>query len=435
MHLKFQIFLAAILISLVSCSKKSSDSLTDYITTDVSVANVVNVDELLRKAGLPLGNMATLGPEQSQLLDLATQSVMNAELTAIIEGGCIDVSQIMLLSLADRTSILAVRVTNKDAFDKVAKEKGFSSNCVNRGSLCFISDNKNVVENFLDAVDNAAPESLSEVKLSLDANKTIRAAMRLDVNEIDWLTMNVAVTQEAITMEWSALDCEGRNVAFGNLFEEIDPEVLSFIPNDAVLALAFGKPDFDNQLLNRFAQSQYGWIAEKITGTSAISVSMGGSVDNLRFAGPEAFNIQFATAASENSSPSLLDVCDEYFQGKRTSDGRYLAALSGCDLWYGQENGFVAVSFNRPFTSNYSNDLAPRFEGKRLACDLEIPNGSSLMKGLNLTSGVSLNISLTTDKLKARLRFNGSSKTAALSLLDLSADFVSFASLAPTMLF
>lgn len=441
-----QRLIGACLIALlaVSCGNESRKTLPEYVTPGTSVAAVVNLDEIFRQAGLPLGKQPMLDGLQSEILSMVTFSMMNDALEPLIPCRAIDTGEILLVKTESGShgtpsdEIIGVKVIDADAFDREVNADGYPAKAVRRGELAFISENEGAVEAFLAEADKEAPASLITVKEWLSGDRAIRTAIHAQTDvagkDTEWALSAVGFNSEAVSFETRVLDREGNQVGIGEIFDEISTSVLGFIPPDAVIVGAFGRPAADLRILDNIFRQYTGVPASEITGTSAFSLALAGSVDNLRSAGPEAFNIQFITAADGENAGRMVAVREELSSDSRIVDGQSVARVNEGELYFGVLDGYFAQSLNRPFSSAYDNGLAPVFEGKRLAVAVNIPYGSSLMRGLGLPAGVSLDIALTADILKARLRFNGSSDPAILTLLEINRDLVEFIGAAPALL-
>lgn len=444
----YQRLVCACLLAMLaaSCGKNEPTKLSEYVTPDTSVAAIVNLDEIYRQAGMPLVKQPMLDGMQSEILSMVTFSMMNSELEPLIPCQAIDTKEVLLIKTsgsdtpvkARPAEILGVRVIDEEAFEKEVNAEGYTAAVVRHGDFAFLSENKETIEKYLAEADGEAPAALITVKEALDGNGNIRAAIHAATDvagkNTEWATSTITFKGETVSAEVKAFDTQGNPVKFGEIFEQLDPQALGFIPSDASIAGAFGKPTVDMKFLDSFFNQYLGIPASRISGTTAFAMGLAGSVDNLRSAGPEAFNIQLATQASPQEAERLVSLCTERYRGAKNIDGQNVARILDCDLYFGEFDGYFAQSFNRPVSSVYGNDLAPYFEGKRVAIAVNIPYGGALMKGLNLSTGLSLNIGLTEDQIKARLRFNGNSNPAVVTLLEMNQDLVQFLGAAPALL-
>lgn len=424
---------------LAACSTDKEKPIQEYITEDTSMAAMVNLDMVFRQAGLPFGKGQTLDEARESIMSLATGSFMSDQLEPLVSAHAIDTSQLLLLKSGDsKAEIACVRVADEDAFDSVTGDEGYTAKAVRVGSLCFLSESGYSIERLLADVEKEQPESLAAIKEFLSgsnaANVVYHSPVNLGKERVKWITATFSAANDILSAEVQALDGETNYVNFGDLFGEIDPSILGFIPSDAVAAASFGRPAGDMRWLDKVIGQSAGVSTSDLRGTSALSLSLAGSVDNLRTAGPEAYNIQFVTAVDDTGKPDIAAKFAERYPAAKSIDGQRVGSEYGCDIYAAGTDGYFAISLNRPVSPAYGNDLAPYFEGKRFAVAINIPYGSSLMKGLGLSCGVSLNIGCTSNMLKARLRFNGSSKPALQTLAEFDSDLTEFIAVAPSLL-
>lgn len=429
----------AALLLLGSCSKNREKPMHEYVTTETSMAAMVDLDEIFRQAGLPFGEKQELDEARERILSLATSSFMTDALEPLVSAHAIDTRQMLLLKTGEgNAEIACVRVADEEAFNNVADDEGYPAKAVRVGRLRFLSENEGAIERLLSQVGEEQPAELAAIKEFLGrenaANVLIHSPASFGKEHIEWVTASFSATNDILSTEIQALNGESDYVEFGKLFGKIDPSILGFIPADAVATAAFGRPAGDLRWLDKVTEQWAGISTADITGTSAFSLALAGSVDNIRTAGPEAYNIQFVTAVDETGKPDLAAKFSERYPAAKNIDGQRIGSEYGCDIYSANADGYFAISLNRPVSPAYGNDLAPYFEGKRLAVAINIPYGSSLMKGFGLPAGVSLNIGCTSDMLKARLRFNGSSRPALQTLAELDADLTDFIGAAPALL-
>lgn len=429
----------AALLLLGSCSKDREKPMQEYVTADTSIAAMVNLDEVFRQAGLPFGEKQVLDEERERIMSLATSSFMTDALEPLVSAHSIDTRQMLLLKTGNgNAEIACVCVADEEAFDRVAEEEGYPAKAVSVGRLRFLSENEGAIERLLSQVGKEQPAELAAIKEFLGtenaANVLFHSPASFGKKHIEWVTASFSAANDILSADIQALDGENNYVEFGKLFGEINPSILGFIPADAVAAAAFGRPAENLRWLDTVTEQWAGVSATDLTGTSAFSLALAGSVDNIRTAGPEAYNIQFVTAVDETGKPDLAAKFAERYPAAKNIDGQRVGSEYGCDIYSANADGYFAISLNRPISPAYGNDLAPYFEGKRFAAAINIPHGSSLMKGFGLPAGVSLNIGCTSDLLKARLRFNGSSKPALQILAELDGDLTAFIAAAPALL-
>ncbi|MDE6126988.1 MAG: hypothetical protein K2G30_08530 [Muribaculaceae bacterium] len=429
-----------IAIMAASCGREEQKPLQEYVTSSASVAAIVDLKDIFRQAGMPLGHpQPMLEGIQEDILSLSTFSIMTNALSQLVATRAID-GEVLLVTLDDRSEVAVVTVVDEDALRRVTDDEMYKAVVTRRGSLCFLAADKEISERVISEAEQEASASLVSVREHLAGKGDMRVAMHSAATDFaatraEWALSTVSVSAEAISSETILLDNDGRQQPFGCVFAEIDPAVAGFIPPEAIVAGAFGAPSREIKGLDKALLSYAGISASEITGTSAFSLALAGSVDNIRTAGPDAFNIQFLTAATPEFGDSLVDRLADRFGGAAYVAGQYVSGTPGDGgIFLCATDGYFVESLNRPVSSGYNNDFASAFEGKRAALAVEIPYGSSAMKNLGLPAGISLRIALTADRLKARLRFNHSDNPAILTLLELNKDLAAWLAEAPALL-
>ncbi|MCM1070703.1 MAG: hypothetical protein NC210_00340 [[Clostridium] fimetarium] len=419
-----------------SCGGDKPLPLSDYVTEEVSVATISNIDEVLRQSCMPL-SQADQRPDsvRLRLIELATRSIMSDEVASLIMAGAVDDSEVLTLRFANRSDAVGVRVVDEDAFKTVAAECGFADSYVERGDLRFISGDLESVNELIEKVGTDAPPSVSKARYFLSDKGTVRAAIHYGAPaESDWITARFDVSANSISMEAAAFGTDGSQVAFGDTFDEIDPAPLSFIPADAALVAAFGKPRVELPGIDKLLKEFTCLESADLSGTSVFSLSLAGSADDPRMVDLSAFNAQFVTAAGEAVGDSLTLKVLDCRGGFRNAEGQYLTRFQDCDLWMLQADGCLAQSLNRPVCATYANSFGPIFEGKRAGISVEIPYGSALARNLRLPAGISINVTIGAASAKGRLKFYGTSAPAPVMLAKLDKDFAEWLLALPALL-
>ncbi len=420
-----------------SCGDKEPENLADCVGSKVSVATIADIEEILRNAGVPLSDSAEpLDSVQTRIISLATNSIMTDELSALVAAGAVDPSEILSIRLIDKSEALGVKILDESAFETAAADHGFAGSYISRGDLRFVADNTDAVLTMLDSAIEDQSASIVGTRNFLAGDGSVCAAIHYQPagNEAEWVTARFNVTDTSISVEASAYDKDGGRIAVGDNFGEIDQTAFSFVPTDAVLVAAFGKPNRGFVGLDKILKEYAGLSSANLNGTSVFSLSLAGSVDNLLDAGPEAFNLQLVTAAGDDGGDAILRQALARYGGAKESDGQYLARFQGCDLWLGVTDGYLAQSLNRPVYSAYNNSIGSVFEGKRMGVSVEIPFGSPLISNLRLPAGLSLTFTLGSDSVKGRMRFYGSTKPAAVTFAEFDRDFAEWIVSLPAML-
>ncbi len=429
---------AIILLSglLCSCGKDTPAVLSDYVDGNVSVATISNIGEVLRQSGMPL----TSGDHRpdsvkARLIELATRSIMSDKISALIAAGAVDDSEVLTLRFDNRSEAVGVQVINEDAFETVAAKEGFADSYISRGDLRFISDDLGRVNELVENVAGEASSALSKARYFLADKGVVRAVIHYaSTAKSDWITARFDVSATSISVDAAAFGTDAETLALGEVFEEIDQAPLSFVPSDASVVVAFGKPRVELPGLGKLLSEFTCLDATDLSGTSVFSLSLAGSVDNMRMADLGAFNAQFVTAANAEQEDSLVRKIEACRGGFSTVDGQFMTRFQGCDLWMTLADGYLAQSLNRPVSATYTNSFGPVFEGKRAGVSVEIPYGSPLARNLRLPAGISITATIGRDSAKGRLKFYGSSTPAPVLLAQLDPDFAEWVLALPSLL-
>ncbi|MDE7141852.1 MAG: hypothetical protein K2O33_03045, partial [Muribaculaceae bacterium] len=94
-----------IAIMAASCGREEQKPLQEYVTSSASVAAIVDLKDIFRQAGMPLGHpQPMLEGIQEDILSLSTFSIMTNALSQLVATRAID-GEVLLVTLDDRSEV------------------------------------------------------------------------------------------------------------------------------------------------------------------------------------------------------------------------------------------------------------------------------------------------------------------------------------------
>lgn len=238
-----------------------------------------------------------------------------------------------------------------------------------------------------------------------------------------WLCNALHCSQESISLEISLMQPDGESGEIGKMLaDEIDPDVLRFIPSGCSLVAATGKQQDGAKMfgLESILRS-YLPVDPNIsqTGTTAWYGRPAGTLSSEDLLNPRVWNIAAISQMPQNESVLWLDnFKDQYGQYWRENPetGCYTVSAMGVSLTVGYYEGYSLTGVNGDFSFNNSNSYTQDFQGARMVILIDIPKGSNLQRAAELPCGASLAIKATADNIRTKLCFYGNSESALITL-------------------
>lgn len=253
----------------------------------------------------------------------------------------------------------------------------------------------------------------------------------LDKYSKDFITFDSKLDGPAITACLSTMDAEGKCTFPGKLFTKLDTSFLRYVPDNAMVVVALGKPEREllSEMSSVIRNAYTDTILSHVDGTSAFAL-IPPADGNLYSYGND--NNWDYVALSHMQKDEIEEISNLFAfnmgvdinpacQYNYTSPWGSLVGFGGNAMYWGNYDNYLAAS-SQPLTASHTNSFAATFEGKRAAACVVLPKNSPIPTELKLPFGASLTATYETDGVKAVFKLVGSNDAILKSIFHVVAD-------------
>ncbi len=427
----------AILLSLISCGRKTPENPIEAVPPGCSQVTVIDLQKLASANGAnSLVAEGSLTPAAEEAIAMLLPTDLLRPLAAVVSIGDngVDTRQAVMFTTSRGYDGLILKVTSRqqlaDAmhpYRDASSDFGEYDTYTTGKRLIAISDHLCVIAPDAATIKTVGQEGeggiisgmtgINEFLSSTD--NAIRSARRGadlfgDKMEGLWLCLGLRFTDTSATADLSAMRADGEPDSIGaRIAAPVDPDALAFVPEGTTLAIASGLQGDNAKLLGiEDLVKKYfpGDIAMSKTGTTLWYARPAGTITADNLLSPQVWNFAGAIQMPQEEGDMAIRNLQAMNHGLGRLDpatGCYTVTRGDASLSFGYINGFFAQSANGPVKYGNSNPFTQDFSGARLAAVIDIPGSSSLRTAAGLPCGASLAFKVTTFNIHAKLSFYG----------------------------
>lgn len=442
---------------LCSCGSKSVNEL---IPADVTFVCKVDLKSLLENGGCSIGDKGlTLPKEVESFRPMIGEGL--AVFDRIFETGAgVDFSQIYIYLRNKNDVVMFAPVEDEDKlcdnlekeFGKPSKKKGYkvyegksAPVFAVKDDYIFLAQNVDVL---IDADKAADDKNINEVPgmeeylsrtdqvlfaISTDfIAKEARTSLPTEIKS-GWLTASLNVGRTNLTLSLSTISSDGGSYNFGSQFlNDINTDVLAYLPqyssNNLYFAAAIGEivnPQIISLIKNAVREGRDRTVADlynNFKGSAALGLSVNDFANKdietmFRNVRNSDWGLQMGLVGQFNKNFNIVPLLDqrknELFSEKisRYNSTPSLIMIrpeeSSESFYIGNPAPGINYIGNYEARENYSNQVADKFRGKKMATFLHIPVNDD-MRRLGLDYALNSEFALTSNSVKFTISFEGS---------------------------
>lgn len=457
----FYIFILS-LLALVSfgCSKRS-DKLMEQIPADATTVAIVNLDSISIKAGCEFDSAGAIVLSPALRLleeyeDEATRSLISVILANADYINTIDL--VSFVRSADKRPIVLFEVFDKEKLDRsladrarsISEKEGYNiftypgCSIMTKGKFGWISSDADAVIDAVESLESGNVTGNKYVREFLDRPHDINMIVRntkCEGSPFEYALFIGECKSGGIFAQCSFMDSEGEIFSFRPYINDVDMNLLSFIPPKTQLLIAFGEVVSWPEILEYIDSGSSGPMLQDylayfnlfsdfltlIDGTTLLAVA---PVDGTPVIGEislDSWQALLLTRMSDMDPEKILSSGEKFFDSLdikivKTDTGTYKINFMGLDMIFGAVNGNLYVA-NYNILDGGNEEIMPEYEGKKFVFNISIPKGSETADLLDLPWGINFNISLHHNNIQMVLRLPGAEKPVLQEVIDRLTEF------------
>lgn len=248
----------------------------------------------------------------------------------------------------------------------------------------------------------------------------------------DFVCMSADLKGPALTAQTTLMNKDGKSTFPGDFFGEIDMSALRYVPGNAAIVAALGRParELIDMMYNEGGMRRGDKASEMldaVDGTSLFALIPPSSA--TRIADHKSWNYVMLTHMDQEHVNSMCgEICSTTGVAENatshysfTHPYRPFSAVGGQTVNWGNYDGYFVAS-SLPVSGGQNNSLTTAFEGKRGVLWAALGADNALVKELGLPFGLEFRATYDADCLNGLLRLTGSEQNFLEALIHLAAD-------------
>lgn len=458
-------FLAiAMLLIATSCSKTLEGDILSTVPADSRLIFVANVDAIVKNAGCKVvQGKVTLSPELSNLVERMNTKDKIRVKQLIAVASMVNLNRIVIFMGTNEKTVITFELTQPELFNSamIASAKstdtqdGYTVYTLDSGSVLVTYGNQGWLADSVETVDKCLADAEQNPATNLGAayeylcaDVTAACIAYVSEQEIKSVPVFSFMSQEPcgtyicaianlqdnlIEAELTAVTENGEYPDFAQLVSPIDENMLCYIPDEAQVAVAIGKPTESEEIINYALNEFSSYDTSSLSMLSLLGSALNGG---LVFAARPAADARFLFTSPETAWDYLAVANIDAESRSQINSLIGMASFSGSmsietDEDWGQD--YISYDYRRI----YFADLDPYFAvssspirdtNSRIASEdvsgclgyvnIDIPANSPIQEAISSPFGFTTNLWLTDSSIKADLRLNGTNSSILKSLIE-----------------